>query len=104
MAARRLSGAVIVPLSRCARRPFREWQKYSCASTVVFQQPTQALSVPDCALRPTLTVVLGREQQNITLALVISFSVIVLDKLDRCAEDRAPVLSSQLLQDYDPCG
>ncbi len=38
------------------------WSKYSCGSAVVFEQPTQAFSAPDCAPPPTPAVVLGREQ------------------------------------------
>src|SRR5215472_739641 len=60
------------------------------------EQTTQALSAPDRARPPALLLIFSREQQSVTLALVISFRVIVIDKILQRTSQRALAEQDQL--------
>src|SRR5437870_5213274 len=56
--------------------------KYSCEATViVFEEPPEAFSTADVRSAACSLIVTGREQQDILLTLVVSFSMIVLCEL-----------------------
>ena len=55
--------------------------KYSCGTTVVFEQAAKALSAYDRSPKPAVDRSVGRKQQDVALALVIPLRMKMLHEL-----------------------
>ena len=72
---------VVVEGHLLAPVPKPVWSKYSCGAAVVPEQPAEAFSTADATSPTGLKRSRGREEQNVVLALVVAFFVIMLLEL-----------------------
>jgi hypothetical protein len=65
-------------------RTYLVWQKYSCGTAVVFEQPAEAFSANDQSSTPTAALIVRGKQKEVALALVIAFVMVMRAELGQC--------------------
>jgi hypothetical protein len=72
------------------------WQKYSCSTAVAFEQPAEAFSAKDRSATATVALIVQGKQEEVALALVIAFVMVIHAELGQRPRQRALAEQNQL--------